>query len=177
MLRILLACMLTTGALAATASSGTTKNTGWTTFVGKDFTIQYPKEWSLDQSGAMGTIFFLSAPKLTHGEEFVNTINLVIREIDDPKLTLESYNNQTIAALNKELPLANIISSKTVAAKVPYRELHFSGVQIKVRLEWYQFFFIKNKRTYTLTFTAEQSSYQRLFPVASAIMHSFAITK
>ena len=103
---------------ASNTGSSATKNAAWTTLVGKDFTIQYPKDWILDQTGAMGTAFFLSAPKAKPDDEFVNTINLVIQNFDDPKMTLESYNDKTIAQLNKELPKANIISSKTVNAKL-----------------------------------------------------------
>jgi hypothetical protein len=162
--------------LAANSGTGSVNTSGWKTLSIKDITIKYPKEWAIDQSGAMNTTFFLTAPKAKPNDEFENTINLIIQN-DDPKMTLEKYNDMYIAQLYKELPKANVISSKTINAKVPYREIHYSGVQIKYRLEWYQFLFIKNKNIYSLTFTCEQTAYARLFPVASAIMHSFAIIK
>jgi hypothetical protein len=66
---------------ASNTGSSATKNAAWKTLVGKDFTIQYPKDWILDQTGAMGTAFFLSAPKAKPDDDF-RIIKILNHQVD-----------------------------------------------------------------------------------------------
>ncbi|MBC8172388.1 MAG: hypothetical protein H7X71_00660, partial [Chitinophagales bacterium] len=50
---------------------------GWKTLKEKNYSIQYPSTWELDQSGQMGTSFILFSSLEEKEDQFMENINLI----------------------------------------------------------------------------------------------------
>ena len=53
-------------------------NTNWKTITQSNYSVQYPSNWELDQSGKMGAIFFMLAPVESPADNFKENVNLMI---------------------------------------------------------------------------------------------------
>jgi len=137
------------------------------------FTIDYPFDWIPDTSGNIGSTFFLSSPLLGQEDTYSENINLILQPLPNPKMTLDEY----VAESLKQLPFYfadyKLISQEELKKKKnQYHHLEYSGKINGVELYFKQFIWLKNGKSYQLTFTGEGSTFSLYQEISTQIMES-----
>ena len=145
----------------------------WKTFQNSDFSIKYPADWELNLSGASGTKFILFAPS-AQAASFRDNINLVVEDLKNQKIDLKEYTKLSIAQVKQYISNANILVSETLL-KNQKQKLVYTGSQGDLKLQFQQFYWIKNKKAYVLTFTSSEKTFNGQIENVTRIMNSFTI--
>ena len=146
---------------------------GWLTYTdsANKFTVNYPKEWVHKET--VNSVLFLS-PKENDNDNFQENVNILLQDLSEKPMNLEQYTTLSKKMIKENAPSSAIISSTptTFAGQRSVETIYtmtFEGRAMKLKQTW----FIKNKTAYVLTFTAEQSKYDKYEPTATAIINSF----
>jgi len=144
------------------------------------YTIQYPGAWMLDTTTNFGSgvDLVLLAPKDNEADNFSTNFNLIIQDMSAQPMSLDSF-----AALSKNqyaqfVKNSTIISNDKISS--PSKEYYKLIVEIAnekrtVKIE--QYYFIRNKNAYVLTFTTEKSKFEASQKEGEAILNSFVLNK
>ena len=152
--------------------------TDWNTHNSKEYSIQYPKDWSLDQTGAMGTNFVLFAPLSTTQDPFKENINLITQNLAGQEIDLQEYTDASEVQIKKALTKCKIVSSELQSLNgIEYSKLIYTGTQGAFDLQYEQFYWIKNEMAYIVTFTTEQRDFSKRQLLGEKIMKTFTIKK
>lgn len=176
MLFLMLASGLNALAIAQTVIAPATDDKPvWATIADPEFTLRYPPNWTLDQTGLFGSNFFLYAPFETRNDTFRENFNLIINDLSEfPGIPLaevaEGARQQIVGMIND----VKILEFKEVPDGFEkYYHIEYTGVQGKFKLHWRQHYWLVHNHFYVLTFTAEEPDYARYLPLAEAIFDSF----
>ena len=145
--------------------------TEWKTLDTTEFSIRYPADWELNQSGASGTSFFLLSPNQPD-QIFRNNVNLIIQDLTGMSIDLDEYVAISEDQVKQFITSSSMIRSERVGKK---HVLEYSGAQGQFSLRWLQYMWISNNRAFVLTFTADQVSYGQAISLSQEIMDSFRI--
>lgn len=151
----------------------------WKSYSNNNTTIQYPKSWLLDESGRMGTSFFLFSPVVNDQDLFKENMNLLIIDLTQyglADMALKEYVDLSIA----QLP--NIIDDYTFKSSTEsskngrsYYQVQYTGSQMNYELRWMQQIWLVNSKAYVLSFTAENDQFYNYKGTAQKIFDSFKI--
>jgi PsbP len=146
---------------------------GWLTYLdpANKYSIDYPKDWT--KATIPTGIAFLS-PKESAGDIFQENVNVMVQDLTDPGMTLDQF-----TAFNKKQLVDNIGASAVISilpaklagesAKVALYSMNYQGHPLKIK----QFWFIKNKKSYILTYTAFPAQYTKYEGTATQVINSF----
>jgi hypothetical protein len=157
-------------------SNGTAKETkpNWKIFDGTDYSIQYPADWELIQSGQMGTTFILFSPLETSQDKFKDNVNLLIQDLSGHNLDLDKYAEISEGQIKTMITNSTLIESKRIkTGSEEYHRMIYVGDQGMFHLKFEQFYWIKNEKAYVLTLTCEQDKFSDYKEVGEAILNSF----
>lgn len=146
----------------------------WKTLDGKDYSIQYPADWELNQSGQMGTTFILFSPLETSQDKFRENVNLLIQDLSGHNLDLNKYVEISEGQVKTMITNSTLIESRRV--KTGFDEYHrmiYKGDQGMFHLKFVQFYWVKNDKAYVLTLTCERDKFLVFKEVGEAILKSF----
>ncbi len=148
------------------------------TLKGNDFQINYPEQWEVNQSGLMGSIFFIFSPLDDSTDKFRENINLVKQDLSGIKMSLDDFVILSEKQLKTIITDAKIIQSKRITKNNNEHHLIIlEGKQGFFHLKTMQYYWINDNKAYILTFTAEADKFDNYFPKAKKIMDSFKILK
>jgi len=150
----------------------------WKTLDETDYSIRYPEEWELDQSGQMGSTFFLFSPLETNQDKFRDNVNLFIQDLSGLNIDLNNYAEISEEQLRTLITNFTLIESKKM--KTNSDEFHrviFTGDQGIFQLRYEQIYWLKNNKAYALTFTCEQDKFSYLEEVVEVILNSFSFNQ
>src|SRR5690349_12212069 len=82
---------------------------GWKMISEKDFTVQYPPTWTLDQSGQYGSKFFLFSQVENDSDKFKENINLITQELNGQRINLDQYAELSKQQLSSMITNAKIL--------------------------------------------------------------------
>lgn len=138
-----------------------------------DFTIEYPTDWTPDTSGNMGSTFFLYSPLEGEDDTFSENVNLIIQLLPDPKMTEETYIDETVKLLpvyfsNYKLGTLDKVKKNKKSCHV----LEYSGMMNNFELHFKQYIWVMNGKSYLLSYTAEGKSYGTYEKIATQVMES-----
>ncbi len=135
------------------------------------YSVKYPSDWSqMEKSGA---IFFKSP--LEPGDKFDENVNVMIQDLSSqPSMTLEQYTDLTKGQLTQIKATGIILKDVTFAAQKA-KEIVYSAPMQGFNLKFKQVWFIKNKKAYLVTYTAEMSTFSKYEKTAGEIMNSFKL--
>lgn len=146
------------------------------TLKGNDFQINYPDQWEVNQSGLMGSIFFIFSPLDDSTDKFRENINLVKQDLSGIKMSLDDFVILSEKQLKTIITDVKIIQSKRITKNNNEHHLIIlEGKQGFFHLKTMQYYWIKNNKAYILTFTAEIDKFDSYFSKAKKIMASFKI--
>jgi len=154
------------------------KVAGWKNFAKDNYTIQYPSDWTLDESGSMGTSFFLFSPIESETDKFKENINLLIQNLAGQNLDLDKYTAISEEQIKTLMQGAEIVESKRIkTGSDEYHKLIYSGYQEANHLQFEQYYRIIGDKAYILTFSSEKDKFASTAPLGEKIMNTFLLGK
>lgn len=150
----------------------------WKTLNQTNYTIQYPANWELNQSGQMGTSFVIFSPRTSEQDKFTENINLIIQDLTGKNIDLNSYTKISENQIKTMITNANILESKRIRkGMTEYQKIIYTGNQGTFSLRFEQYYWVIANKAYVLTLTCEQEKYVNYKADAQRMMDSFSIKK
>jgi len=148
----------------------------WPAVRDSSFAIQYPPGWELNDSGVLGTAFFLFAPRESPIDSFREHISLHIDDLSEKPVKLSEYVASSLQSEEALVGGRTLEKSERLSdAQGAYHQLIFTGRQGVFRLRWQKHYRIAGRRGYVLTFTCQESRCEAYREWADRIMHSFVL--
>lgn len=170
---LLIICLSLTSPLFLVAQ---TQKEGLKTLDQPAYSIQYPAEWTLDQTGLMGTKFILFMPSTSDNPAFSPNLNLIQQEMPQENVDIAATIDATIGQLEAMVGDFTLISNnKFNTPSGPCHELQYTGRFGDNPMQWKQRFWIKGKTVYVLTLTALPDEFKLVAQSGTTVMDSFWI--
>jgi hypothetical protein len=146
---------------------------GWKTLDRPGYSIQYPPDWELNQSGMMGTEFVLLAAKAPGDDDFRENVNLVTEPAD---MDLEEY----IEAMNAMFPrvflnYVRVSLERTRDASGEHYEMVSAFDMGAGRIKNRQHYWVADGKAYALTWTSSVERFDDTRETGEKILKSFRI--
>lgn len=152
--------------------------TSWKLLDEKNFSLRYPPEWELNQSGMMGTTFILFSPLRSDKDQFKENVNLLIQDLSGHKIDLNQYVAISEDQVKTMISRSTLIESKRMKnGTEEYHRMIFTGDQGMYHLKFEQHYWIKDENAFVLTLTCEQANFDDYKMVGEAILNSFTLKK
>lgn len=136
------------------------------------FTIYYPPGWILSNQGNPDLVFNINSPKVDeydYIQENVNLITQTVAEDMNPATYLKQLEEKATSQLFKiEKVSANPIEFKGHQAMTSTYTAYVNDIRVK----WTQYLWIKERRAYLLTYSAEITQYEAYKDFANEIIKS-----
>jgi len=113
------------------------------------YSITYPSELRLDESGRNGTEFFLFTEKINAGDDFIENINLIIQNLKNMNIDLNKFVEITESQVRDA---GKLISSERITLN-GNQELVYQLKMGKQDLKIFQYDFVKDEKAYILLFS------------------------
>lgn len=148
----------------------------WPSLQDSSYTLLYPPGWEPNESGALGTAFFLFAPRESPQDSFRENINLLIEDLAAARMDLDAYIAYSVEKGRQFMDdLVILDSTRLQDERGPYHQLIFTGRQGIFRLKWKQHYRVFGRKAYVLTFTAQESRFAAYLEQVDRVMQSFAL--
>ena len=150
----------------------------WKTLKGKGYSIEHPADWLEDETGQMGTTFLLFSPLESESDIFRENINLVEQDVAAYNLDLNGFvklSEEQIKTLVKNSTLTE--STRVQDRDNEFHKIIYSGDLNDNRLTFEQYYWVKKKKAYILTFTCSEESFNRFKKTGEEILASFVLKK
>ncbi|MEM8529078.1 MAG: leucine-rich repeat domain-containing protein [Bacteroidota bacterium] len=149
-------------------------NQKWKTYQSDLFTIQYPESWTPDDSGTMGAQLFLFAPLESEQDRFRENINVLIQDIATFNLDLSSYADLSKRQIETMATNGEILESRRINLEdKEYHKMVYQADQGTLRLQFEQYYFIRNDKAFVVTLTCEADKFSTYQAVGEVILNSF----
>lgn len=158
------------------AQQKTTDNGGWSRVLRPIYSIQAPREWQVDSSGARGCDLYLFSPKEGAADNFSENINVVLLPVDSTTFNLEKAVTSNMTQINQMLTDVIILKNETVAENGrEYYLLEYQGKYGVRNIRITQHCYAKGNMSYVLTLTTLVDTYEKYKEVGLKILKSFTI--
>lgn len=164
--------LLFTGLLAPQTTP--TDTSEWKKLDLAKFSIDYPTSWQAE-SYENAVLEFTITSALEHEDDtYAEFVGLAVLPLPGLNKNLDSY----IAEFSADIPFTHknaVIrtNEKTTKAGKPCYVLEYAGLFSEFPLAYRQYIWYENDTVYTLSYTAQQGSFERWSETAQKIMDSF----
>jgi len=149
---------------------------GWEILEESDFSIQYPKDWELNESGQMGTSFILFSSMENEQDQFRENVNLIVQDLQGRSVDLDAFTELSEKQVTTMMTNCTLHESKRMKkGSLKYHKLIYSAEQGAFRLKFEQRYWIENDKAYILTLTCEEGKFSNFKEVGEKILNSFAL--
>jgi eukaryotic-like serine/threonine-protein kinase len=137
------------------------------------YSVKYPDTWTVEPSTGAKQ-FTVKTPSDGEEDVFGDNVNMV-------SYAVAGYNSKTYAAYSKTYLPQKVKNFKVLEEKAITQNgkegyyIVFTGKQEGQLLKWKQVYFIINGTGYVLTFTAQQTVYNKYIKEATQVLNSFVI--
>ncbi len=144
---------------------------------GINYSISYPQNWKLDQSGTMGSSFTIFCPETSDPNVFRNNVNLIIQDLSDCyNINLDQYVHIYRKLIKILYQDSSVLEIKHIArGRSEFQRIIYSGDQGVYHLMFLQSFMIRDDKAYILTLTCEKDNFEKYKKTGEAIMNSFVL--
>ncbi|MEM6878852.1 MAG: hypothetical protein AAF544_09855 [Bacteroidota bacterium] len=150
---------------------------GWNAIIEEDYSIQYPDSFTLDDSGLMGSEFFLFSRQLSSTDMFRENLNLMVLDLPAEHMSLEEYGRLSEEQAASYFNDFEIMESEVIETENgEYYQIAYTGTQGRFLLRWLQKYWFMGGKAYTLSLTCEQDTYDNYGPVGEQIMATFTLS-
>ncbi len=140
------------------------------------FSVQYPQDWELDDSGKMGTSFILFSAVASDKDSFRENVNLIIQDLTSLNLDLDKYVEISESQIKTMITDGKIMKSERITSGAnQYHKVIYTGKQGDRKLQFEQYYWVINNEAYVLTLTCEKSQFSAYQEVGERILNSFQI--
>ena len=148
----------------------------WKTIEDKSYSVKYPSDWEVNNTGMMGTPFILFSPLTETQDNFKENVNLLIQDLSAYDLDLDKYVEISVSQIKTMITNSNVIESKNIKSEFgEYQKMIYTGEQGMFKLKFEQYYWVINNNAYVLTFTSELDKYLNYKETGEAILNSFVI--
>lgn len=169
--------LLIWGAIFLTANLslfGQTKD--WNTIEKDNYSINYPKDWELNESGQMGTSFILFSPLTSEKDQFKENVNLLVQDLTGHNLDLDGYVEISEGQIKTMITNGKIIESKRVTNQsLNYHKVIYTGKQGGFNLKFEQYYWVVGDKAFVLTLTCEETQFDNYKLKGKKILNSFKL--
>jgi hypothetical protein len=139
----------------------------------EEFKISYPTNLKLDESGKNGMIFILFTEKSNSTDNFAENINLMIQDLSQLDINLDKY----VQISEKQITdRGKLFESKRIKKNgTEYQRLIYELYVNKFDLKFLQYYFVKNKKVYLLTFSCKKEEFEKYLKNIETVMKSFTL--
>jgi hypothetical protein len=151
---------------------------GWKTFRGTNYSIQYPTNWELNQSGQMGSSFILFSPLDSDNDKFKENLNLLVQDLTGLNIDLDKFVEISEVQVKTIVTNSKLIESKRMRNTTPeFHKMVYTGDQGIFQLKFEQYFWVINQQAYILTLTCEQNKFSNYKEIGEKILKSLSFKK
>ena len=148
----------------------------WKSIEADKYSLQYPSEWQLDQSGLMGTKFIIFAPQASNSDKFKENVNLISQDLTGKNVTLEQYVELSVQQVKLMIPNCKMVENELIKKDdLEFHKIQYTGDQGPFNLTFKQYLFFQNEIAFVITLTCEQSEFENYKEVGSKILDSFTL--
>ena len=149
-------------------------NESWLVLDQPEYYLSYPSNWTLDQSGQMGSKFILFADQ--KDSEFRVNLNLILQDLTGSGFDLDQYVSLSEGQVKSMITNSKIIYSKRIkSGSGEFQEVVFTGDQGVLHLKWKQRYWVKGNKAYVLTFTSVETLFDGYVQVSDKVFNSFKV--
>ncbi len=147
---------------------------GWILLHEKGYSLQYPQDWTLDQSRQSGTSFIVLSQPSSPDDQFRENVNLLIQDLNGLNMDLDNYTEISLDQVKMMLTNGNIIESvRRKGNGVEFQKVVYSGDQGVFKIYCEQYYRVKDKKAYVLTLTCETDQLDSYKEIGEQILNSF----
>jgi serine/threonine-protein kinase len=142
-----------------------------------NYSIAYPSNWEESFDKTFGVEFILFSPLASKEDKFRENVNLLIQDLSNYDLDLDKYTELSVNQIKTMVTNSVLIESNRISKgeNDNFQKIIYSGDQGAYKLKFEQYYFVKDKKAYVLTFTGEQSEFDKYKESAEETMNSFVI--
>jgi len=156
---------------------------GWKVLSQANYTIQYPANWTLDQSGSQSLAFMIHTELTSLNDPFRENVDLIIQDLRGTTIYLNKYVKMSEEKLGTILNNFKIVESTRMNDhRGEFHKLIFtgdvqsiSGSDANLKLKFEQYIWVKGIKAYVLTFHAEVNQFDTYKVEGEKILNSFKI--
>lgn len=146
----------------------------WEIISESDYSISYPKNWTLDQSGTDGVAFMITSPSESDGDKFTQNVNMVIENLGG-EISLDQYADAAVNQLKHEFPNNYLKKEKKKFNRIDYYKIIFFINQNGMDFKLQQHYFVKNNKAYVLGFTTGIDDFDKDIALGEKILKTFKL--
>ncbi len=148
----------------------------WETFNGDEYTINYPENWDINDSGYMGTDFIIISPLTGQFDDFRENINLIKIETQGNYSSLKQFVEINISSILALMNNSKIVESVQLDKnKQPYHKLIYTFPDNALNLTVLQYYWLIDDIGYILSFTSKEETFEEYKIIGYGILDSFKI--
>jgi len=156
----------------------TAQSKDYETYQATEFTIKYPADWRVDETGIMGTKVIFFSPLESADDKFSENINILVQDLTEHPMTLKEYTDLSVEQIKTLATNGKVIESKTIkTANGEMQRLIYTADQGQYHLQFDQLYLIVKGKAYLVTYTAEVDKYQQYLSKANEALGSFILNK
>ncbi len=141
-----------------------------------NYSISYPNNWEINNTGQMGTSFLILSPVESEQDQFRENVNLLIQDLSAYNIDLNEFVNISEGQIKTIITNSSLISSERIKiGKNNYHKVIYTGDQDIYKLKFEQYYWVKNKKAYILTLTCETNQFDAYQSVGEDILNSFKL--
>lgn len=149
-------------------------NSHWNNLSLPEVSIEYPKEWTLDTTGANETLFILISQKMDSLDQFSATLNLFSEPVGEARLS--EYVVASEKAIQGFMRNSRLRKSKdTLIEGKPFHLVQFVAESDGRNLIFDQWYTIQNQTAYVLTYNCEEEEYGLMDALATKVIQSMRL--
>jgi serine/threonine-protein kinase len=147
---------------------------------GTGIKIKYYPTWQLQENRNLltGENALLISPRQSDTDKYLENVSIGVETLTNEQTSLAEYTKSTIEEINKFYQGAKIIESTPVKlAKNPANLIVFTGQDEQgLLVKNLQVFMVKNGKSYTITYKAENNQYYAFLQTVMTMINSFELT-
>jgi len=138
--------------------------------------LEYSAAWSIKENPAAGVVVAFGSPKESNDDQFVDNINLSTTDISSKPNMASAQLTDSWIKQSESAPSFSLLDRKptTLAGESADQLIYTISNQDK-SLKGMVIIGVKNKISYVITYTAEQSSFDKFLNAANALASSLKV--
>lgn len=145
-------------------------------YTNQNYEIKFPNTWKIDTSKNKGTEFFICIKSEIKSQIKSQIISLIVQNLVGQNIDIIKYKQITerqIADLGNNGKIFN--SEIKQSKKGKYFRMEYSFIQDNRKFRGIQLCFLKNKKSYLLTFTSDLNKFEQYKNIGENILNSFNV--
>jgi len=162
-------------ALCSVALIAQVENPDWQTLDKKSYSISFPDDWSIDNSGQMNTQFILTSAQEGPEDTFQESVSCISQDLGGFNMTLDQFAKLSEAQIPILIENGKVEDSKRVEGNdgMEYQRVVFTGSQEGINLKLIQHYYLYQEKAYVLTFNTVETEFENQKAIADKVLSTF----